>query len=320
MCYNLFMPPKKPEKKEAKPVPPKSDPFAEVVGRLMVVFLAIYLLNGFVGMFVSNGFLSRGWQGLTPQGIILSHTEAVGSSSDPVGAQVISTGASGIPVYDSPGGKIIGSQPFDSAGKILRGYVEVGGDKYWYVDFQNGKDGWVKESDIAVVTGQPSPVEKIILWFWSALSYLKLISVIFSLALILLIAYIVFHLTELRKNQHTLLYPAAPVADLPDINPKWTKILAQVESQNENDWKLAIIEADIMLADILDKLSLPGETMGDKMKAVEKSDFTTIDNAWEAHKIRNQVAHEGSDFVLNQREARRVVALYQTVFEEFQVI
>ena len=89
---------------------------------------------------------------------------------------------------------------------------------------------------------------------------------------------------------------------------------------NENDWKLAIIQADIMLSDILDTLHLPGDTMVDKMKAIERSDFTTIDLAWEAHKIRNQIAHEGSDFPLNQREARRVVELYRRVFEEFKII
>jgi len=36
--------------------------------------------------------------------------------------------------------------------------------------------------------------------------------------------------------------------------------------------------------------------MGDKLKAVEKSDFNSIELAWEAHKARNMIAHEGSDF------------------------
>ena len=104
------------------------------------------------------------------------------------------------------------------------------------------------------------------------------------------------------------------------INPKWQKIQDHVESINENNWKLAIIEADIMLGEVLDNLSLPGETIGDKLKAVERSDFTTVDLAWEAHKIRNQIAHEGSSFLLNQRETKRILSLYQAVFEEFHII
>ena len=85
--------PKKPDKKSDKPAPAKTDPFRG--NRHMdfcCFFLAIYLLNGFLGMFASNGLFSRGWQGLTPQGIILSHTEAVNALLNPIGSRVISTG------------------------------------------------------------------------------------------------------------------------------------------------------------------------------------------------------------------------------------
>lgn len=103
-------------------------------------------------------------------------------------------------------------------------------------------------------------------------------------------------------------------------NEKWEKILQLTESINSSDWRLAIIEADIMLDELLSKLQLPGDTMGEKLQAVEKSDFTTLDNAWEAHKFRNSIAHEGSDFLVNQREVRRVISLYESVFKEFGLI
>ena len=60
--------------------------------------------------------------------------------------------------------------------------------------------------------------------------------------------------------------------------------------------------------------------MGEKLKAVEKSDFTTIESAWEAHKARNMIAHEGSDFLINQREIHRIISLYEAVFKEFYLI
>ena len=101
---------------------------------------------------------------------------------------------------------------------------------------------------------------------------------------------------------------------------RWKMILEHVDSEHPSNWRLAIIEADIMLSELLDVLQLHGDTMGDKLKAVEKSDFLTIDEAWEGHKIRNRLAHEGSEFLLNQREARRGISLYQKVFEEFEMI
>lgn len=101
---------------------------------------------------------------------------------------------------------------------------------------------------------------------------------------------------------------------------KWDQILAHAESESPSEWRMAIIESDIVLDDLLEVLRLPGETMGDKLKAVEKSDFNTIDLAWEAHKARNMIAHEGSDFLLNQHETRRIISLYEAVFKEFHLI
>ena len=53
---------------------------------------------------------------------------------------------------------------------------------------------------------------------------------------------------------------------------------------------------------------------------IPKGDFKTIDAAWEAHKIRNAIAHEGSDFLLSQRESKRVIELYGLVFKKFKYV
>lgn len=109
----------------------------------------------------------------------------------------------------------------------------------------------------------------------------------------------------------------------PEKNPmqeRWEKIVKLSESTNQSEWRLSVIEADIILDELLEKLHLPGETMGEKLQAVEKSDFTTIEYAWEAHKARNMIAHEGSDFLINQREIQRIISLYAAVFKEFQLI
>ncbi len=110
---------------------------------------------------------------------------------------------------------------------------------------------------------------------------------------------------------------------VPEVDPtkeKWKIIVEHSESNVESNWRLAIIEADIMLDELLDKLNLPGNTIGEKLKAVEPSDFRTLDSAWEAHKARNMVAHEGQGYLLNQRDTRRVISHYEAVFREFFLI
>jgi len=106
----------------------------------------------------------------------------------------------------------------------------------------------------------------------------------------------------------------------PVLNQKWQKVQIHINSTNPSDWRLAILEADIMLGDVLEKMGYQGDSIGDKLKGIEKSDFLTLDMAWEAHRVRNQIAHEGADFQLNDRDARRIIELYQKVFEEFYYI
>jgi hypothetical protein len=103
-------------------------------------------------------------------------------------------------------------------------------------------------------------------------------------------------------------------------NRRWQKVLDHMNSSNPNDWKFAILEANIILDDLLNAMGYRGETIADKLKRVEKSDFDTLELAWEAHKIRNTIAHKGADFVITEREARRVIDLYRKVFEEFRFI
>ncbi len=103
----------------------------------------------------------------------------------------------------------------------------------------------------------------------------------------------------------------------PALSKKWQNVMNHADSPNASDWRQAIIEADIILGEILTKMSYQGEGIGEQLKQANKADFNTLDQAWEAHKVRNQIAHEGSDFHLDQHEAKRVINLYRQVFEEF---
>jgi len=96
--------------------------------------------------------------------------------------------------------------------------------------------------------------------------------------------------------------------------------MSHMNSANENDWRQAIIEADIMLDSMLTKIGYDGDTVAEKLKNVEENDFVTLNKAWEAHKIRNRIAHDGSKFKINREEAERVIDLFEQVFKEFYYI
>ena len=103
-------------------------------------------------------------------------------------------------------------------------------------------------------------------------------------------------------------------------NEKWEKVINYMNSNNPSDWRLAIMEADVMLEELLRTLGLHGDSVGEMLKSADRNEFSTIDDAWEAHKVRNAIAHAGSGFDLNERETKRVIALFEKVFKEFGIV
>lgn len=102
-------------------------------------------------------------------------------------------------------------------------------------------------------------------------------------------------------------------------NDHMKDVLIHLDSLNPNDWKLAIIEADIILDDVLKQHGYPGASLGERLKSISPQQLGSLQDAWEAHKVRNRIAHDGADFVLTKRLADETIARYRRVFAEFGV-
>ena len=149
------------------------------------------------------------------------------------------------------------------------------------------------------------------------------IAIFVGLVFIAFLIYIAVRLEQVRaleRKRFESFSHTVAARDVPKTQLRWDRILQQISSDDEQNWRLAILEGDIMLNELLDVLGYRGETMADKMRQVERGSFNTIDIAWEAHRVRNRVAHEGTHLSLNQREAQRVVGLYEQIFREFKFI
>lgn len=115
---------------------------------------------------------------------------------------------------------------------------------------------------------------------------------------------------EHRKNK----------AAKPHTHLAWENIIDNLNSPNESGWRLAVMDSDSLLDAMLTDLGYTGVGVGEKLKSVPHTQMRSLDLAWEAHKVRNKIAHDGSNFPVSQREARRIVYLYETVFREFGYI
>lgn len=112
---------------------------------------------------------------------------------------------------------------------------------------------------------------------------------------------------------------SVPVPTLQEIkdHPKFSIIQGYLSSQSEALWRIGIMEADNVLLEVLTEKGYQGDGVGEKLKGAS---FKTIDLAWDAHKIRNRIAHEGSDFELTEREAKRAFMLYESVLRDLKAI
>ncbi len=244
-------------------------------------------------------------------------------------------------VRREPGGSVIGLQNRGEVAKIVDGPISAYGSVWWMADYSSPPSGWVDEKDITtevflyyVVNFFP------ILW-----DYIKLISWVLSAFFVLAIIYF------LIKELSVPLYDSAVEKESPAIksvgdlspltktqpapnnlptglsggeliekseeNTRWNHVELLLKSHNSSDWRQAIIEADVMLDDMLEKMGYPGVSIGEKLKNIEESDFSTLDKAWEAHKVRNRIAHDGGVYKLPYDEVTRVIGLYHDVFKEF---
>lgn len=95
---------------------------------------------------------------------------------------------------------------------------------------------------------------------------------------------------------------------------------SHTDSNNPNDWKLAIIEADIILDEVLKQQGYAGTSLGERLRGILPSSLASLDDAWQAHKVRNQIAHASVDFVLTQKLARETIMQYERVFRELGVV
>lgn len=123
-----------------------------------------------------------------------------------------------------------------------------------------------------------------------------------------------------HNDSHSTPHQSKPFTDEHGPDKRWQMVESRINSTSEGDWRLAVLEADIILGDMLSKMGLPGNGVAEKLKAVDKSSFHTLDDAWNAHKLRNRIAHEGGSVHISHDIAKSAVNSYKKVFEEFYFI
>lgn len=149
---------------------------------------------------------------------------------------------------------------------------------------------------------------------------------IVSLILILVFIFLIFFFLKKAKRIKSGKFAggAAPAGgegsgvDIERFNQSWQDVLSHLNSANESEWKLAIIEADKLVDDLLIQKGYQGESLAERLNMVDKKSMKSFELLWEAHKMRNRIAHK-LDFKINRSEALRALSYYEEALKELLI-
>lgn len=101
------------------------------------------------------------------------------------------------------------------------------------------------------------------------------------------------------------------------IVKRWEQI-EHTATQGVMGSKLAIIEADKLLDQVLRSMAMPGQTLGERLKSTAYR-YPNIRHVWGAHRLRNQLVHDTA-FELGGRQARQALDDFKAALKVLNVL
>ena len=103
------------------------------------------------------------------------------------------------------------------------------------------------------------------------------------------------------------------------VEKKWLVISQRLETPNAADWKLGIIEAESLIEEILTRMGFGGETFGDRLKKLDKSQLPSLDDLIQAHQVRHNIIHD-PDYRLDFEQTVRTIRIYEKALQELDAL
>jgi hypothetical protein len=137
------------------------------------------------------------------------------------------------------------------------------------------------------------------------------ISLIFFFAAILIVAALLFAVIGLTKKGTRNL-------NVEKYRMRWMQIEQQLKKDQPSSYHLVVLNADKLLDQALRERGVRGTTMGERMKTL-KDTWSNANTVWNAHKLRNQIAHE-TEVNVSYDDARRALAGFKQALKDIGAI
>jgi len=149
---------------------------------------------------------------------------------------------------------------------------------------------------------------------------LKILSVVISLVMIYFIIKLLIE-SETIKGQLTKLntFLLSTQYEQKRTLKSWKKVIGLVRSGDENSYKKAILAADDLLNEILERSGWIGSDLGEKVAQVKSIQLPDIDKLMASHQIAEKI-REDSNFKVTYEEAIKTLTIYEKLFRDFTLL
>jgi hypothetical protein len=96
-----------------------------------------------------------------------------------------------------------------------------------------------------------------------------------------------------------------------ELQKQWNKIKGRTASGTESDYKLAIIDADDYLIQVLDNRGYEGDSFEESIQNAGRLMASFVDEILRAHEVRNSIVYN-PDYKLSVIEAKRILDTYES--------
>lgn len=153
--------------------------------------------------------------------------------------------------------------------------------------------------------------------FGTVKTVLMILSFIFGAILVIIIikmgSLIKEELTELKMELNPPKEATSP------YDNRWQEIKNHVNSVKETEWKMAVIEADKLVDDVLKSAGFAGESMGERLMLIKPDQLLNLQYLWDAHKLRNLLVHDVS-YQMTHHQAVWAVEAFEGVLRELEAL
>jgi hypothetical protein len=143
--------------------------------------------------------------------------------------------------------------------------------------------------------------------------FIKIIFLLFALFFFIVIIYFLKKSTWFKRifTQDFIEFFTFKPYGISKSAEAWKKIIARLDGGSEDEAKLAVVEADDLLNETLNRIGYrKEETLGEKLDDITPDIIPNLEEVQEAHKIRNNIIHD-PDYRLGLEEAKKILGVYE---------